>query len=74
MSPTKVVTAQELEETLREAGYTPTDECTETGRFWRSPTGEHIQVPHPYMDDMYPEFILKDLRVRIPVLMRNPFA
>lgn len=57
-----VVTRNEVEGALDKAGFEPTDVRTDTGTWWRSKkTGRHLLVPDPY-DEMYPEFILKDLR------------
>jgi hypothetical protein len=59
----KVKTKDELEAELRAEGYEPTDFYTKTGRAWRSmKTGKHITVPEPYDGDMYPDFILNDIR------------
>ncbi len=58
----RVKTQQEVEDELKAQGFEPTEHRTATGRIWRSTkTGRYMQAPDPYME-MYPEFILKDLR------------
>lgn len=73
MNPFRIPTEEEFEKELKDAGYTKTLEKTSTGTFWKSETGKHIEVPFPY-DGMYPEAIIKPLRLKIPVLKRNHLA
>lgn len=57
----RVKTQKEVEDALRGKGFEPTNEVTNTGRFWRSTVnGKHIIVPEPY-EGMYPDVILGDL-------------
>ncbi len=68
MSPGRVKTREEVEAQLRALGLEPTDRRTATGRFWRhKASARHVQVPDAY-EDMYPEFILTDLRARLEEL------
>ena len=61
MNPFRVKTRADLEAFLHSEGFTKTDSQTDTGEFWRSESGKHVQVPFEYQDDMYPDFYLKDL-------------
>jgi hypothetical protein len=73
VNPHRVVSKEEFESELRAAGYTATNRTTKTGAFWKSKTGKHLLVPYDY-EGMYPDFILKDVRARMLVCSRDPYA
>ena len=60
MTASQVVREKDLIDHLKKLGFEQTNEKTETGIFWRSPQGRHIQVPYPY-EGMYPDWLLSDL-------------
>lgn len=65
MNPYRVLSKEEVEETLTKRGFTKTGTRTATGTFWRSgQTGKHVQVPDPY-EGMYPRFLLSDLNEQL---------
>lgn len=68
MNPNRVKTRPDLEAYLAHEGFTNTGVKTDTGEFWVSANGKHIQVPLEYQDGMYPEFYLKDLYYMIDAL------
>lgn len=70
MNPFRVASKSDVEAHLDSQGYQATDNVTETGRFWVSKDGRHIQLPHP-IQDMYPDFVLKDLEARIGKIPRR---
>jgi hypothetical protein len=72
VNPYRVTTQEEFEASLRSAGFEPTDETTDTGRFWRSvQSGKHILVPDPY-EGMYPLFIVKDFHEQWKKMGQQP--
>ena len=73
MNPFRILTQEQFEQELRDAGYSKTEQLTATGTFWASETKKHVLIPFPY-DGMYPEAIVRPIRLKIPVLKRNPLA
>lgn len=73
MNPFRIPTQEEFEQELRDAGYSKTSQVTATGTFWVSETNKHVLIPFPY-EGMYPEAIVRTVRLKIPVLKRNPLA
>lgn len=65
MNPFIVVSEKNLIDHLIEQCYEQTQESTATGKFWKClRTGKHILVPFSEQE-MYPDFILKDLELLI---------
>jgi hypothetical protein len=65
VNPKRVLSKGQVEAYLASLDLERTEIVTATGRFWKSTrTGRHVQVPEPY-EEMYPEFILSDLRARL---------
>lgn len=61
MIASKVLSEDEVYSTLRNYGYEPTDQKTDTGTFWRHKnTDKHIQVPES-VQGFYPDWLLWDL-------------
>jgi hypothetical protein len=58
--PVRVLTVGDVQNHLKEKGFTETNVTTNTGTFWRSECGNHVLVPFPD-GDVYPDFILEEL-------------
>lgn len=70
----RLYTRDEFEEELvQKWNLTPTEERTETTRFWMTPNGKHISVPILPGGTRYPDYYIDEIERRLSALGENPF-
>lgn len=65
----RLFTEAEFEEHLKERlGLTPTDERTETTRFWKAASGHVVSVPVLDAGEKYPDYLLDEIYEQLRAL------